>query len=100
MDGIVERAGGLDAELGRERLSNDEKWRLEVARALLVQPRFVVLGGLENGVGAARAGELLSALAARGIGYVVLGDEPLPGMHFDTVVEIASDGTWTETASP
>jgi putative ATP-binding cassette transporter len=99
VEGIVERAGGLDVEIGRDMLSNDEKWHVEVARTLLAAPRFVVLGGLEDAVGATRAADLLRALAARGIGYVVLGDEPLPAVHFDAVIDVAPDGTWKQTVT-
>jgi putative ATP-binding cassette transporter len=97
LEGVEERAGGPNVVLGRGLLTSDEKWRVEVARALLASPRFVVLGGLEACGGATRAADLLGALAARGIGCLVLGDEPLGLTHFDAVVHIASDGTWTQT---
>jgi len=42
---------------------------------------------------------VLEALAARGIGYVVLGDGSLGREHFDSVLEIAPDGTSTWTAT-
>jgi hypothetical protein len=51
-----------------------------------------------DGFGAARAGEALAALAARGVGYVVLDEEALGPEHFDAAVTIAADGGWTETA--
>ena len=64
---------------------------------LLAAPRFALLPRLEAGLGAARAAEVLAALAARGIGYVVLGDDALATEHFDAVVDIAPDGTWRRT---
>jgi putative ATP-binding cassette transporter len=101
VDGVVERAGGLDVECDwGAALSLDEQRLLSVARVLLVAPRFAVLARLGAGVGAARAAEVLTALAARHIGYVVLGDEVLGREYFDAVVEIAPDGTWTRTAMP
>jgi putative ATP-binding cassette transporter len=99
IDGIEQRAGGLDVELQREVLSLQEQRLLEVARVLLVAPRFAVLPRLEAAVGAERAAEVLATLAARGIGYLVLGDDALGRDHFDTIVEIAPDGTWTRTAT-
>jgi putative ATP-binding cassette transporter len=99
VDGVVERAGGLDVERDwHDFLSLEEQRLVGVARVLLAAPRFALLARLEAGVGAARAADVLGALAARGIGYVVLGDEALGREHFDAVVEIAPDGTWTRTA--
>jgi putative ATP-binding cassette transporter len=99
VDGVVQRTGGLDVELDRDDLSLEEQRLVAVARALLAAPRFALLVRLAAGVGTARAAQVLGALAARGIGYVVLGDEALGREHFDAVVEIAPDGTWTRTAS-
>jgi putative ATP-binding cassette transporter len=97
VDGVVERVGGLDVEPDRDVLSSEEQRLLGVARVLLAGPRYALLARLEAGVGAGRAAEVLAALAARGIGYVVFGDEGLGREHFDAVVEIAPDGTWTLT---
>jgi len=99
VDGVVERAGGLDAELGRDVLSVEEKGLVGVARVLLAAPRFAVFAHLEAGVGPARAAEALAAVATRGIGCVVLGDEGLGREHFDAIVEIAPDGRWTRMAT-
>ena len=99
LDGVIQRAGGLDVDLGRDALSMQEKRLVEVARALLAAPRFVLLPHFEATLGVARGGEALTTLAARGIGYVTLGDVTFDGGHFDGVVEIAPDGTWTQTAA-
>jgi putative ATP-binding cassette transporter len=99
LDEVVQRAGGLDVEVDRDALSLEEQRLIEVARVLLAAPRFALLARLEGIVGAVRAAEVLGALAARGIGYVVLGDDALGREHFDAVVEIAPDGTWTKTAN-
>jgi vitamin B12/bleomycin/antimicrobial peptide transport system ATP-binding/permease protein len=98
LDGVVERAGGLDVELGRDALSLEEQLLVGVARVLLAVPRFAVLARLEAGVGTTRAAEVLGALAAHGIGYVVLGDDTAD-QDFDAVVDIAPDGTWTRSAT-
>jgi vitamin B12/bleomycin/antimicrobial peptide transport system ATP-binding/permease protein len=99
LDDVVERAGGLDVELKSDFLSPEERQLVELCRLLLAAPRFAVLTHLEAGVGAARAADVLVALAASGAGYVVLGDEALGPEHFDAVVEIAPDGTWTHTVT-
>jgi len=99
LDGVVQRAGGLDVELGRDVLSQQEKRLVEVARALLAAPRFVLLPHFEANLGIARGGDALAALAARGIGYVVVGDVTVDAPHVDGIVEIAPDGTWTQTAT-
>jgi putative ATP-binding cassette transporter len=96
LDGVVTRVGGLDVELDWDALSLEEQRLIGAARALLAGPRFVVLARLEAGVGAERAAAVLAAFAAREIGYVVLGDEGLGREHFDAIVEIAPDGTWTQ----
>jgi len=95
VDGILERAGGLDVELDRDALSLEEQRLVGAARVLLAAPCFALIAGLEAGVGAPRAAEVLIALASRGIGYVVFGDEGLGREHFDVVLDIAADGTWT-----
>jgi putative ATP-binding cassette transporter len=99
VDGVVERVGGLDVELQWDALSLQEQRLVELARVLLATPRFVLLARLEAGVGAVRAAAVLTALAARGIGYIVLGDEASAREHFDAVLEIAADGSWTRTAT-
>jgi putative ATP-binding cassette transporter len=99
VDGMVRRVGSLDVELGRDALSLQEKRLVEVTRALLAAPRFVLLPHFEDSLGIPRGGEALAALAARGIGYLVIGDVTFGPEHFDGIVEIAPDGTWTQTAT-
>ena len=99
LDGVVERVGGLDVELQWESLSLQEQRIIEVVHLLLATPRFALLARLEAAVGAERAVAVLEALAARGIGCVVLGDGALGRERFDAVLEIAPDGTWTWTAT-
>jgi len=99
LDDVVQRAGGLDVQLKSDFLSPEERQLVELCRLLLAAPRFAVLTHLEAGIGAARAADVLAALAAGGTGYVVLGDEGLGPEHFDAVVEIAPDGTWSHTVT-
>jgi putative ATP-binding cassette transporter len=97
VEDIVARAGGLDAELPWDAASPEERRLLAIARALIAPPRFAVLVHPADGLGAARASAALAALAARGIGYVVLDEEALGPEHFDAVVTITADGGWTRT---
>lgn len=97
LDEVVQRAGGLDVELDRDLLSPEDELRVAIARVLLAAPRFVLLTRPAAGVGATRAADVLAALAASGTGYLVLGDEALAPEHFDAVVAIAPDGSWTHT---
>lgn len=98
LDDVVARVGGLDIELRRDVLSLHDERLVELARTLLAAPLFVLLPQ-DAGLGAAAAGRALAALAAQGIGYVVLGEVTLGPDHFDTTIEIASDGTWTHATT-
>jgi putative ATP-binding cassette transporter len=99
LERVVQRAGGLEVERDwDELLSLDEQRLVGVARVLLAAPRFVLLTRLVAGVGAERAATVLAALGARGIGYVVFGDQAIDHERFDAVVEVAPDGTWSRRA--
>lgn len=99
VDAAVQRVGGVDVERDWDDvLSLEEQRLLEIARLLLAAPRFAVLTHLDAAIGVDRATQTLDALAHRGIGYVALGNGALGPEHFDAIVDIASDGTWTRTA--
>src|SRR5581483_6680490 len=77
VDGAVRRAGGLDVERDwDETLSLEEQRLVGLARVLLAEPRFAVLARLESGIGSNRSASVLAAVAARGVGYLVLDDAP------------------------
>jgi len=98
VDGAVRRVGGLEsARDWRDVLSLEEQLLMGVARLLLAAPRFAVLAPLAPILGVDRAAHILAALAARGVGYVILGDGALSRDLFDAIVEIGADGTWTHT---
>jgi putative ATP-binding cassette transporter len=97
---IMGRVGSLDVEHDwSEFLSLEEQRLVEIARSLLLAPRFVVLERLQASIGAAQAAHVLDLLTSRGTGCVVLDDEVTGRELFDVVVEIAPDGTWTQTAT-
>lgn len=95
LEDTVRRAGGLDA--GQDvvaRLSSDEQRLLDIARVLVAPPRYAVLADPAAGLGAAKADEVLAALAEAGVATVVLGPPAATGARVDMEVEIAADGTW------
>jgi putative ATP-binding cassette transporter len=100
VDGGVRRVGGLDLERDWDDVLSLEEQRLvELARALLAAPRFAVLARPDAGLGPVRAAQALAALDARGIAYLVLGNEALGPEHFEEVVEIGADGAWAATGT-
>jgi len=99
-DGAVERVGGLDVEHDWDDLfSLDEQRLVNLARVLVVTPRFTVISHLGSGLGAEGAGHVIEALVQRGIGCVVLGDGILTRAGFDMVIEIQATGEWKQTSA-
>jgi putative ATP-binding cassette transporter len=93
----VHRAGGLDVEHDwDDMLSLREQRLVEIARMLLAAPACVVLTQLAASLGAAAAAPAFGALAARGIGCLVLENDVPNGTAFDRVVTVAADGSWTQ----
>jgi len=98
VDAAVRRTGGLDVQRDwTDALSLDEQRLVAVAHVLLAMPRLAVLAQPAGTLGSERATDVLAALKERGVGYVVLGNGALGDDHFDVVVEIAPDGSWTRT---
>jgi putative ATP-binding cassette transporter len=98
-DGVVQRIGGLDVERDwDDLLSLEEQRLLGLARLLVVSPRFAVIAHLGVGLGSGGAVRVLDALAERGTGCVALGNDVVRPEDFDTVIAIAADGTWRQSA--
>ncbi|WP_051361768.1 ABC transporter ATP-binding protein/permease [Solimonas soli] len=97
LDASIEQAGGLDVERDwNERLAVRERAALAVVRVLLERPQFVFFDRLSLALHRDEAATILQAVAARGIGYLVLGKaEDAPGGSFDAVLDIAADGRWS-----
>lgn len=94
----VERVGGLGVERDWDDLLSVEEQRLVgLAHLLVVVPRFAVIAHLAEGLGAAGAARVLTALVERGVGCMALGDGVVRHADFDVVIEIAADGGWTQT---
>jgi vitamin B12/bleomycin/antimicrobial peptide transport system ATP-binding/permease protein len=100
VEAVVRRVGGLDVERNwDDALSVEEQRLVEIARMLLTAPSFVVLTRFDASVRVEVAAESRAALSARGIGQLVLENQPPAAGEFDDVVQIAADGSWTRTGS-
>jgi putative ATP-binding cassette transporter len=100
VEAAVRRAGNLDVELDwDDRLSLQEQRLVEIARQLLAAPSFVVLTRLHGSLDASTATDVLTALRARGIGYLVLENEVVGAGQFDQIVQIDADGSSNRVAT-
>src|SRR5262249_13159441 len=98
-DGAVERVGGFDVEHDwDDLLSLDEQRLVNLARGLILAPRFTVISHLGAGLGADGAGGIPEMFAERGIGCVALGDGILRHDGFDAAIDIDASGEWKQTA--
>jgi hypothetical protein len=95
----VERVGGFDVEHDWDDLFPRRATPENLARVLIVAPRFVVISHLAAGLGADGAGRVLEVFVQRGIGCVALGDGVLTHVGFDAVIDIHATGDWTQTSS-
>ena len=96
VEGIAARVGGLDAEEHWDAvLSLSEQQLLSVARVVLAAPQFAILHRIGTTLDDERVADVLRALSAHAITYVVL--EQSEGVHdrYDVVLHLATDGTWT-----
>jgi putative ATP-binding cassette transporter len=92
---VLERVGGLDVERDwDDTLSLAEQQMLCIARAILSAPQFVFLERLRATLGSARTDRVLNMLRKRSITYLTLGDGGERLEDYDTVLELADDGSW------
>lgn len=98
LDSLVVRAGGLDVERRwNDTLSVTEQQLLIFARLLLAAPPFAVIDCPTSPLTPAQLDRMLKALAERKIAYLILGPAAGTGKNFDSILEIAGDGTWRLT---
>jgi len=98
IDAAIQRAGGLDVERDWHTvLTLDEQRLVSAAHLLLATPRLAVLADPIASLGADRTAALLAALQRDGAGYLVLGGGEVGHAQFETVIDIACDGTWSRT---
>jgi len=100
VEAVIPNAGGLDMEQDwGETLSLNERTLLAVARAVLTQPKLVVLDRLGVFRAAATTTRVIQTLSEAGIGCVVLGSPGDDTAPFDAVLRIEPDGTWEHETS-
>ena len=95
LEGVLREAGGLDAEHDWSALGVSEQVRLLIARVLVMRPLLVFLDRMKHALDPAQLKRVLSLLAGHEIGYVMLGNPGDSADCFDSVLEIAPDGSWT-----
>jgi putative ATP-binding cassette transporter len=93
---ILDRVGGLATECNwDEALSLDEQQLVACARVVLARPHFAFLDRVGTALRGTQAARLLEVLTREKIAYVVIGEGEPAHEHFDSVLELASDGRWT-----
>jgi len=91
----VERVGGLDVENDWDGLlSVEEQQLICLTHLLIAAPRFAVVVRLGADHSRIAMTRVLAALAAQGTGCLTLGNATLRDEDFDSVIEIAADGSW------
>jgi len=99
-DHVVDRIGGLDVERDWDDLfSVEEQMLLSLARLLVATPRVAILSHVGPGLGADAAARVLDALAARDVACIWLGGGIVQRSHFEVIVAIDADGTWTRSSA-
>lgn len=96
LDRIVEQVGGLG--VGRDwgsTLGISEQAGLVVARVLLAKPQFVFFDRMNVAMDRTRIERVLRQLVADDISYIVIDKPEDATEHFDAVLNIAADGSWT-----
>ncbi|WP_028006479.1 ABC transporter ATP-binding protein/permease [Solimonas flava] len=97
LDAAVRQAGGLDAEHDWSGLLGaGEQLSMAVVRVLLDRPQFVFFDRMSLAFHPDQVARVLQAVAACGIGYLVLGKpEDVAGGHFNALLDIDGEGRWS-----
>jgi putative ATP-binding cassette transporter len=95
LEAAIARAGGLDAEKDWDDLfSIGEQHMLSIARIFISQPAFVFLDRPGSSLPKSQISSILDMLTARNIGAVILAKNGESRLHYDSTLEIKSDGNW------
>ncbi len=96
LEAVVNQAGNLDqVQDWNSLLSVNEQAHLIIARALLAAPEFIFLDRQSVAMDTPQVDTLLGQLTRHNITYLMLSKSEELVTHFDTVVTLALDGTWT-----
>lgn len=88
LDEILARPDGFDCFVweGASNFSGGQRQRLEIARALLMQPELLILDGATSALDTRTEEQLLSRLRARGYGVLMLAHRPASLSDCDEVL--------------
>ena len=93
---VVTRAGGLDVEKDWDDiLSLGEQQLLAFARLLLAAPLFAFLDRPGTALNHGQVDSILKMLSENAITYLTLGNGDDKLEHYDAVLKLADDGSWT-----
>ncbi len=93
---VVTRAGGLDVEKDWDDiLSLGEQQLLAFARLLLAAPLFAFLDRPGTALNQGQVDSILKMLSENAITYLTLGNGDDKLEHYDAVLKLADDGSWT-----
>lgn len=96
LDVIVDQTGGVDVERDwSNALGISEQAGLVAARVLLAKPQFAFFDRMNVAMDRTRIERVLRQLIADDIAYIVIGKPEDASDHFDAVLHIAADGSWT-----
>ncbi len=96
LEAVVERVGGLDVERDwDDLLALGEQQRVVIARLVLAQPRFGVLHRIDTTLSPDQVSSTLRLLAEASLTAIVFGGGDGLSGHFDSVLELKSDGNWS-----
>jgi len=83
-----------------DELSLGDGQLLAVARALLSKPDFILLDHLESALDGDELARVRSAATRHGAATIVFSERRTAGNGYDSVLQIAADGTWTWSDQP
>ena len=100
-DFIMNKPDGYDTEVlqGGKNLSTGEKQRISIARAILCDPKILILDGPTVGIDVAAKSaihEIIRKLAREGMGIIVISDEVAELFHNCNRVLVMHKGRLTD----
>nr|QFR37213.1 ABC transporter [Cyberlindnera americana] len=96
---LLDRESGLDyldsIQTWKDVLSGGEKQRVQFARILLKNPKFVVLDEATNAISSDIEAYLFDMLKQKNFAFITLSHRPLLIKYHDYLLEIQDDGNWS-----